>query len=367
MNDFEKDASVKILMLGAAACGKSTMVGRYKCGRHYRFYNDYSSTIMDEHPLRINEKPVTIIDFGGMLHFEQLREEEIEGADIFLVCYEVKNDWSFQTAEHYLNKILELNFEETLRATLVATKCDLSNCDVDLDRGAKLAVKYGIPFMKCSTKNGINITAVFETAYNQSFEDWCDESWPLSLSPSDQLNLKRTLEDAFRDAFGYCALDVFAFLYEEFFPFIVDIAEESIWKEDDQPTWLCDLEEGALPRGNTGRSSRSSCDIGDINESIRSEEIEIHLSAEQATIPNSFKLFQNVKVLDQSLWEDKERILQCKGCWERFSWPFTLKYNCRLCGHVFCSKCTKHQIQFQSVSGPSKQRVCKACWDSHSQ
>jgi len=365
MNDFDKESSVKILMLGSVACGKSTMVGRYKCGRHYKFYSDYySTTIIEEYPVKINQKPVTIIDFGGMDDFEALREEEIEAADIFLVCYEVKNDWSFQTAQHYLNKIQDMNFEETLRATLVATKCDLPHCDIDLDRGAKLAVEYSIPFMKCSAKNDININAVFETAYNQSFDDWFDESWPLCLSPSDQFHLKQTLEDAIRDAFGYSALDVFAFLYEDFLPFIVNIEEESIWK-DDQPTWLCEPEEDALPRGNTGRSSRSSCDLGEFNESFRSVAMGNTLSTDLAISLNSFKLCKDVKVLDQSLWEDKERILQCKGCWERFSWPFTLKYNCRLCGGVFCSKCTKHQIEFQTISGHCKQRVCKTCRESH--
>ena len=144
-----------------------------------------------------------------------------------------------------------------------------------------MAAKYSIPFMKCSAKNDININAVFETAYNQSFDDWCDESWPLCLSPSDQIHLKQTLEDAIRDAFGYSALDVFAFLYEDFFPFIVNIEEESIWK-DDQPTWLCEPEEDALPRGNTGRSSRSSCDLGEFNESFRSVAMGDKLSTDLA-------------------------------------------------------------------------------------
>lgn len=373
MNRFDTESPMKILMLGEAASGKSNIVGRYKRGRHYQFYHDYSSTVIEEHHVKVCGHPIIITDLGGGVYdgYNFLFDSEIEEADSYLFCFGLDSEWSFQVAQHYLEKVHSVNFEEKghLKATLVATKCDLSSDDDLVSRGHALAAEYGIPFIQCSARNDVNIDALFETAYKQSIDEWFDELWPLSLSYEKQLLVKEALEDSLQQAFSVHDqnLDLCLFFYEELLPFVVDIRllnNQSMWES----IWAIHWE---LPRVLTGRSSRSSLglelldDSEDDTFSETSPPVQFHRATSQHTM-SSLKLCRRVKAIDTYKLTNKGRVLQCQECWKRFSWPLALKYNCQVCGHVFCGNCTKHRISLQECSGPTKQRICNSCWDSHS-
>jgi len=378
MNRFDRDSPMKILMLGEAHCGKSKVVGRYRRGRQYQFYNEYNSTVIEEHHVKVVGHPIIITDLGGGVSqdYEFLFDSETEEADCYLFCFAVNNEWSFQVAQHYLEKVHSVSFEEKgqFKATLVATKCDLPSDGDLVSRGHELAADYGIPFIQCSAKTDVNIDALFEIAYRQSIDEWVDELWPLSLSYQKQLLVKEALEDSLQHAFSVHdeKLDLCVFFYEELLPFIVDIRllhNQSMWES----IWAIHWD---LPHVLTGRSSRSSLGLellDDFEDDSFSEtspplqflEKAVYTEPSQHTM-SSLELCRHVNAIDKSKWTNKERVLQCQECWERFSWPLTLKYNCRVCGHVFCGECSKHRITMQACSGPTEQRICNSCWDSHS-
>lgn len=386
MSRFDKDSPMKILMLGEAACGKSNIVGRYKRGRQYQFYTDYSPTIIEEHHVKVCGHPTIIADLGGSVYdgYKFLFDSEIEEADSYLLCFGLDSEWSFQVAQHYLEKVHNVSFEEKgqFNATLVATKCDLSSDGDLVSRGHELAAEYGIPFIQCSARNDVNIDALFETAhkkgidesaYKQSIGGWFDELWPLSLSFPKQLSVKEALEDSLQQAFSVYDqnLDLCVFFYEELLPFIVDMRllhNHSMWES----IWAIHWE---LPRVLTGRSSRSSLglelldDFDDDSFDETRPPVQF-LDKDVSTVPSqhtmsSLKLCKRLKAIDTYKLINKERVLQCQECWKRFSWPLARKYNCQVCGHVFCGNCTKHRITLHECSGPTKQRICNSCWDSH--
>jgi len=62
------------------------------------------------------------------------------------------------------------------------------------------------------------------------------------------------------------------------------------------------------------------------------------------------------------IWTDKENTPNCMGCEMEFP-LFTSKLNCRNCGRVFCSACSKVRCGIKKYSYLGAVRVCRSCDD----
>jgi len=381
---YNPDSTLKFLMLGDSKCGKSTIVSRYKCllsNSNYIFDEEYKPTIIEENDLKLKSSRMTIVDTSGGEKWKNLCEEQMESADGFLVFYSIDSINSFHVAEFYLNMIKELVGEEQMSASLIATKCDLpmKEEEVDTNKGALLALKYGIPFVECSAKTNFNIPEIFESLYNRLFESWKGENWPLSCTPAEQTEICRTLENSLGLALN-CHGPVFTtFFYGTFLSFLIDTNDirNKSWLlvQKRMSVWDNQTTDGGANRldlpislGDSVRSSGSSAEIAssesDDFQKISSKSVQSRIDARQRVM---YANGVSSRVLDRSMWKPKDAALQCRNCFARFTWPMRLKHHCRACGEVFCAKCSKYRAKMRTVSGMKKQRLCKDCHEVRSQ
>ncbi|KAE9551293.1 hypothetical protein FO519_005499 [Halicephalobus sp. NKZ332] len=59
-------------------------------------------------------------------------------------------------------------------------------------------------------------------------------------------------------------------------------------------------------------------------------------------------------------WMPDSTVKECYECHEKFT-PFRRKHHCRLCGQIFCGKCSKHSINGASLGYAGLLRVCGYC------
>lgn len=61
--------------------------------------------------------------------------------------------------------------------------------------------------------------------------------------------------------------------------------------------------------------------------------------------------FEKLKVWDKSTWIKDKDVKKCfnKNCRKKFFFPFRRKHHCRMCGQIFCSKCTRYIIDENDV------------------
>ncbi len=79
-----------------------------------------------------------------------------------------------------------------------------------------------------------------------------------------------------------------------------------------------------------------------------------------------------------AIWIPDERASRCYGCRSDFSW-LNRKHHCRICGRIFCGKCSQHKIlvpsfvrhfiaktpgNTQNTNYNEEKRVCTQCYDS---
>lgn len=59
-------------------------------------------------------------------------------------------------------------------------------------------------------------------------------------------------------------------------------------------------------------------------------------------------------------WVPDDEAPNCRKCAETFSF-LTRRHHCRLCGNVFCSKCSNHYTYLRELGYHEPQRVCNDC------
>ncbi|KAL0230322.1 hypothetical protein PCE1_003883 [Barthelona sp. PCE] len=62
-------------------------------------------------------------------------------------------------------------------------------------------------------------------------------------------------------------------------------------------------------------------------------------------------------------WIPDDRTSDCMGCGVTFTF-FNRRHHCRVCGRIYCSKCTPHRIVISSLSAEPA-RTCRWCYSEH--
>ena len=124
-----------------------------------------------------NKYKVEIWDTPGDKIFEPIILESLYRRDVVIFVYDVNKKETFKRVDSYYNKVKELNQKDMI-FVLVGNKSDNDQIDkikrldhpqreVSFGDGLKCAMKLGIAFYEVSAKNGINVSAVFESAVTQ--------------------------------------------------------------------------------------------------------------------------------------------------------------------------------------------------------
>jgi len=161
----EYDHLFKILLIGDAAVGKSSLMMRYVDNI---YSENYMSTIGVDFKIRTLELDnqtlkLQIWDTAGQERFRTITCSYYRGAHGIILAYDVTDRSSFQNVRHWLQEIGRYA-KPGVKVLLVGTKCDLVEKKVVSHEEAKeLAEDLGnLPFLETSSKNLVNVDEAFQ-------------------------------------------------------------------------------------------------------------------------------------------------------------------------------------------------------------
>mmetsp|Transcript_4431 Transcript_4431/g.9669 ORF Transcript_4431/g.9669 Transcript_4431/m.9669 type:complete len:146 (+) Transcript_4431:3-440(+) len=65
----------------------------------------------------------------------------------------------------------------------------------------------------------------------------------------------------------------------------------------------------------------------------------------------------------RSDWDRDEEAHVCTSCGWEFS-TFTRRHHCRLCGKIFCDRCSSFKVEDSKLESRPRHRCCKHCFES---
>jgi small GTP-binding protein len=159
----DADVSLKVIAVGDAAVGKTSIAGRYVTGS---FESSYKATIGTD----IFRKIVTvegrriallIYDTAGQERFRNLVERYFIGAIGALMVYDITNRDSFDNLPTWSRQV-DKHAGESLKI-VIGNKIDLKDQRVVEEKeGQGMGKQLGAEFIETSAKDGDNIENVFE-------------------------------------------------------------------------------------------------------------------------------------------------------------------------------------------------------------
>ena len=163
MSDF--DYVFKVMMLGDASVGKTSLTLRYISGF---FLEDLKLTIgvdFYSKTLEYNNKKVKIQiwDFGGEERFRFLLSQYCKGANGALYLFDITNPSTLDHLPDWIKIIREHSGD--IPIVLIGSKLDLQDMrQVKEDDGTLAAKKYDLAsFLELSSKTGENVEKAFGT------------------------------------------------------------------------------------------------------------------------------------------------------------------------------------------------------------
>ena len=171
------DFTWKIMMLGDAAVGKTSLTIRYISGF---FLDDLKLTIgvgFYSKTTNFNEKKVKlqIWDFGGEERFRFLLHQYCKGANAAFFLYDITNRLSLDHLPDWTQIIRE--HAGDIPIMLIGSKVDLKEFRaVSRDEGILAAKKYNLSsFIELSSKTGQNVEKAFDVITEILFERYKPE------------------------------------------------------------------------------------------------------------------------------------------------------------------------------------------------
>lgn len=153
----------RIAVIGAPACGKSSLIRRSVFDE---YAETYDPTIEDRYKksLIYKGKPahLEILDTAGKELVSEMMHRYITSADAFMVVYSVGSRKSYEHALHLFHQIARVRGVDSIARLLVAAKCDSDYREVTSDEGNTLSAQLSCSFAEVSAKMNINVHEVFE-------------------------------------------------------------------------------------------------------------------------------------------------------------------------------------------------------------
>lgn len=165
-----KDYKIKLVLIGDATVGKTTMRQTYM---GQQFTGDYIKTIgADFATKQINYKGYNIKfqiwDLAGQYNYRSAQKSFYQGSKAAILVYDLTKRETLQNTEFWVNESIK-NSQDTIQIyILVGNKNDLKrevNYEEGIDFTKKLSDKLNIKFdyLETSAKTGENINKLFES------------------------------------------------------------------------------------------------------------------------------------------------------------------------------------------------------------
>lgn len=181
--DQKKNESLKIILLGDSAVGKTKMIERYLMDNyHPQQMSTYAVTLF-EHKTVIDGKEVEIEfwDTAGQERFNSLHPSYYFRSHCCILVFDVTRKQTYQNLTNWYKELQE--HRKGIPVLLVANKIDVDFKVTEKSFG--FATKRNIPLYYSSSSDGTNIVKIFEDAIRAAIK--CREK-PPSDYVSDVLN-----------------------------------------------------------------------------------------------------------------------------------------------------------------------------------
>jgi len=161
-----KKYSFKVLLLGAPAVGKTSILYRYVKNQ---FSNDYITTIGLNYltkDVNLDKKylaKLVIWDIAGHEKFKFLRTQYYEGTQGALVIFDLTRLKTYDELKHWLSEMFEI-VKKRIPFVIIGNKIDLVeevSRSVDYDIVRKFAENNDSVYIETSAKTGENIEEAF--------------------------------------------------------------------------------------------------------------------------------------------------------------------------------------------------------------
>merc|ERR1719361_1286261 len=167
------DYSIKCILLGDSAVGKSCILVRYFDDS---FQCSAGATIGIDYRIKTVELGDDVIKFqiwdtAGQEKYRTIIAAYYRGIDAALICYDITNRESFENLMEWIENVQEYSSEDAFMM-LVGTKLDLVDPKEGGDAslrlvtkhdGMELAEMYKLKFCETSSKNGHGVDSLFVT------------------------------------------------------------------------------------------------------------------------------------------------------------------------------------------------------------
>jgi len=155
---------MKVLMLGDAGCGKTSLIQRFV---HQEFQLEYAATVgidlvaMDTKLENGKSAQVQIWDTAGQERFRHLTQNYYRGCHGVVLVYDLTCQESFRHVFSWI-KDLKAAADGNFEVVLIANKLDLApERVVEAERGQLLANEIKAEFFECSALDGSHVDAAF--------------------------------------------------------------------------------------------------------------------------------------------------------------------------------------------------------------
>ncbi|MHA1270947.1 MAG: Rab family GTPase [Candidatus Helarchaeota archaeon] len=162
------DYKWKICVVGDPSVGKTTLMLQYTEKKFQELYiptvgvqvSVKDVLVSREDNDEIAKVGLYIWDIAGQVKFARIRKLFYEGANAFIIVYDLTDKESFINTSRWYNDVSDI-LEEEIHGCLVGNKSDLPNRQISPKSGQLLADKMGLTFIETSAKTGENVDNLF--------------------------------------------------------------------------------------------------------------------------------------------------------------------------------------------------------------
>lgn len=156
--------SLKVLIIGDVAVGKSSIANRYV---NQTFSYDYKVTIGADFllkELQLNDNYITlqIWDTAGQERYQSFNTPFYRGADCALLVYDITDPITFKNIDKWLEN-LRINSHSELPVVVVGNRYDLTHLrEVSYAKADAWCSSQRLKYFEVSAKTGENVEEVFD-------------------------------------------------------------------------------------------------------------------------------------------------------------------------------------------------------------
>lgn len=170
------DYKWKIVVIGDPSVGKTTLMLQYTEKKFRELYIptvgvqvSVKDVILSDEKGKDSKVGLYIWDVAGQVRFAKIRSLFYEGANAFIIIYDITNRETFINSSRWYKDLTDI-LGTKIHGFLVGNKIDLPNRQISPKSGKILADKMDLSYLETSAKTGENVDKLFSKIANKIYE-----------------------------------------------------------------------------------------------------------------------------------------------------------------------------------------------------